>query len=194
MKYHLITYGCQMNTADSEEMAQPLKDRGFQATGLLQDADIVLMNTCTVREQAEHRADSNIGRLRVWKDEDPNRILIVAGCAASRWGDSIQQKYPFIDLVSPATQIEQFPEAVAQVLKERWNWETETTENFRDIVVRGNVVTKDPESLPPIATTLPPYHVTTPFIFGSEATAYVTIMRGCNLNCSYCIVPQVRGR
>src|ERR1017187_7929289 len=130
MKYFIITYGCQMNSADSEEMAQPLKDRGFLATSTLHDADIVLMNTCTVREQAEHRADSNIGRLRVWKDKDPNRILIVAGCAASRWGDSIRKKYSFIDLVSPATQIEQFPEAVAQVLKDRWNWEGETQDTF----------------------------------------------------------------
>jgi tRNA-2-methylthio-N6-dimethylallyladenosine synthase len=187
VKYHLITYGCQMNTADSEEMAQPLAQRGFTATASLQDADIVLMNTCTVREQAEHRADSSIGRLRVWKNADPNRILIVAGCAASRWGDSIKQKYPFIDLISPATQIEQFPEAVAQVLKETWNWESETAENFRGNVVSGNA---EPEN----ATTLPRYNVTTPFLFGDERTAYITIMRGCNLNCSYCIVPQVRGR
>src|ERR1035438_1333579 len=93
-KYHLITYGCQMNTADTEEMAQPLKERGFLATARLHDADIVLMNTCTVRDQAEHRADSNIGRLRVWKEKDPNRILIIAGCAASRWGESIKHKYP----------------------------------------------------------------------------------------------------
>ena len=84
-----------MNTADSEEMAQPLKDRGFLATADFREADIVMMNTCTVRDQAEHRADSNIGRLRKWKDADPHRILIVAGCAASRWGESIKQKYPF---------------------------------------------------------------------------------------------------
>src|SRR5437660_1304315 len=105
MKYHLITYGCQMNTADSEEMSQPLASRGFTATPHIQDADIVLMNTCTVREQAEHRAQSNLGRLRHWKQEKPHRILIVAGCAASRWGDSIKKRYPYIDLVAPATQI-----------------------------------------------------------------------------------------
>jgi len=177
MKYHLITYGCQMNTADSEEMAQPLKKRGLMATASLKEADIVLMNTCTVRDQAEHRADSNIGRLRVWKDKDPNRILIIAGCAASRWGDSIQKKYPFIDLVSPATQIEQFPEAIEKVLKERWNWEAETTTSFES----NTVWTKRRSEQ-------------TPFLFGSAETAYVTIMRGCNYTCSYCIVPQVRGR
>ena len=176
-----------MNVADSEEMAQPLKNRGFVAAPRLHDADLVLMNTCTVRDQAEHRADSNIGRLRVWKKRDPNRILIVAGCAASRWGDSIQKKYPFIDLVSPATQIEQFPEAVAKVLKKRWNWQRETQEGFpvaggpwpegRQIPDHGSQVTSHGTDL-----------------FGDDHTAYVTIMRGCNYSCSYCIVPQVRGR
>jgi len=133
MKYHLITYGCQMNAADSEEMARPLKERGFVATADLDKADLVVMNTCTVREQAEHRAKSNLGRLKYWKKQDPNRILVVAGCAASRWGESIQKLYPFIDLVSPATRIEEFPEAVAKVLKERWNWEKETTGTFGDV-------------------------------------------------------------
>jgi len=179
MKYHLITYGCQMNTADSEEMAQPLKARGFLATADIRQADIVLMNTCTVRDQAEHRAQSNLGRLRDWKEADPHRILIVAGCAASRWGDSIKKRYPYIDLVAPATQIEQFPDIVAQVLKERWNWGIETDTAFGS---RG-------------VTPIPPYSDTpTQNLFGSDQTAYITIMRGCNYTCSYCIVPQVRGR
>jgi tRNA-2-methylthio-N6-dimethylallyladenosine synthase len=187
MKYHLITYGCQMNTADSEEMAQPLKDRGFLATSRLHDADIVLMNTCTVRDQAEHRADSNIGRLRVWKDQDPNRILIVAGCAASRWGDSIKKKYSFIDLVSPATKIEEFPQAVAQVLKERWNWDVETKTAFSSNGVSRNDV-------PLNGVLLNDVSAQTPYLFGDDHTAYITTMRGCNYSCSYCIVPQVRGR
>src|SRR5689334_4735094 len=125
MKYHLITYGCQMNTADSDEMAQPLKDRGLRATGDPEKADVIIMNTCTVRDQAEHRADSNLGRLREWKAANPERILIVAGCAASRWGDSIQKKYPFIDAVSPATRIEQFETLISDVLKQRWDWKDE---------------------------------------------------------------------
>ena len=194
MKYHLITYGCQMNTADSEEMAQPLKERGFIQTPDAEQADVIIMNTCTVRDQAEHRADSNLGRLRPWKDRNPNRILIVAGCAASRWGDSIQKKYSYIDAVSPATRIEEFPELIAKVLKERWNWGNETLENFSGSVISDNVVMKATKQPP--ATALPPYHPTTPSndLFGTEATAYVTIMRGCNYTCSYCIVPRVRGR
>src|SRR6266481_1129635 len=121
MKYHLVTYGCQMNTADSLEMAQPLKSRGFTSTPEIAEAEVVIMNTCTVREHAEHKALSNLGRLRRWKRDNPDRILIVAGCAATLWGETLKKKFPYVDLVSPATQIEQFPEAVAHVLKERWN-------------------------------------------------------------------------
>src|ERR1700690_978552 len=130
MKYHLITYGCQMNTADSLEMAQPLKHRGFISTPEIGEADVVIMNTCTVRKHAEHKALSNLGRLRTWKKKNPDRILVVAGCAASLWGDSLKKKYPYVDLVSPATQIENFPEAIAKVLKDRWNFEGENHEAF----------------------------------------------------------------
>jgi len=183
MKYHLITYGCQMNTADSDEMAQPLKSRGLTATADPEQADIIMMNTCTVREQAEHRADSNIGRLREWKDRNPERILIVAGCAASRWGDLIKKKYPFIDLVSPATKIEQFPDAIQTVLKDRWNWDVETRVGF-DSVAKTEPAALDPDFKREGSGNW----------FGDENTAYVTIMRGCNYSCSYCIVPSVRGR
>lgn len=180
MKYHLITYGCQMNTADSEEMAQPLKDRGLWATSDIDRADIVLMNTCTVRDQAEHRAKSNLGRLREWKEADPHRILIVAGCAASRWGEDIRKRFPFIDLVSPATRIEQFPETIDRILKERWNWNNES-----ELVSQSASEQGTPGS---------PSHSLTETFFGDDKIGYVTIMRGCNYSCSYCIVPQVRGR
>jgi tRNA-2-methylthio-N6-dimethylallyladenosine synthase len=193
MKYHLITYGCQMNTADSEEMAQPLESRGFRQTAQLQEADVVLMNTCTVREQAEHRAKSNLGRLKDWKAANPNRILIVAGCAASRWGDSIKKRYPYIDLVSPATQIEKFPEVVAEVLKERWNFQNETGKYFGGKSGNGDKGnTRTTLTTPTTLTTAvaPP----STDLFGDANTSYVTIMRGCNYSCSYCIVPQVRGR
>jgi tRNA-2-methylthio-N6-dimethylallyladenosine synthase len=211
MRFHLITYGCQMNTADSEEMAQPLKERGFMATNDPALADVILMNTCTVRDQAEHRADSNIGRLRQWKDANPNRILIIAGCAASRWGDSIQKKYPFIDAVSPATKIEEFPDLIAKILKERWEWGSETKDSFQQFVGAElssarqggtsipsdrNPMTGRPEGGPYKSSSPSPHPPVAPSddLFGNARTAYITIMRGCNYSCSYCIVPQVRGR
>lgn len=188
MKYHLITYGCQMNVADSDEMSQPLKERGLTATSDMQVADIILMNTCTVRGHAEHKALSNLGRLKCWKEKNPDRILIVAGCAASLWGESLKKRYPYVDLVSPATQIEKFPEAIATVLKERWNWQEEMKVAFGDERKSGRAEEENDSftrsSAPPLSCSP----------FGSEATAYLTIMRGCNYSCSYCIVPQVRGR
>lgn len=190
--YFIITYGCQMNTADSGEMAQPLKERGLVATGRPEDADIIVMNTCTVREQAEHRADSNLGRLREWKAADPRRILIVAGCAASRWGESIRKKYPFIDAVSPATRIDEFPALISRVLEERWDFREEYTIGFGGTEVRRNGAIPLISSPTHLRSADPPF-LSTPW-FGSEATAYVTTMRGCNYACTYCIVPQVRGR
>lgn len=171
-------------------MAQPLKGRGFIATADPAKADIILMNTCTVRDQAEHRADSNLGRLREWKAENPERVLIVAGCAATRWGVSIQKKYPFIDAVSPATKIEQFPDLVETIFRDRWDGLKENnyfTEERGKKGEGGNSSNTLPSPLP-----LP--HSDTGNWFGDDRTGYVTIMRGCNYSCSYCIVPSVRGR
>ena len=153
-KLFVQTYGCQMNLADSEEMAAHLFTRGYQQTEQLEEADLVLINTCTVRDHAEHRALSFLGRLRHWKDEKAGRRIIFAGCAAQRLGNHLKKTFPFLDLVSGAREIDRF----AQLLD---------THGFA--VAPGQ---------------------TTP---ARGITGYVTIMRGCNFACSYCIVPSVRG-
>ncbi len=187
-----------MNTADSEEMAQPLKERGFTATENLQEADVAIMNTCTVREHAEHKALSNLGRLRTWKAANPDRLLIVAGCAASLWGESVKKKFPYIDLVSPATQIEKFPEIIEKVLEDRRSARQNSgnpEQRLAETAVKGSSISEHlSPTLWPAAVSDSRPSAQSPFIFGSGSTAYVTIMRGCNLSCSYCIVPQVRGR
>lgn len=104
------TFGCQMNEADSQEMLQALFARGFARTEKLSQADMVLLNTCTVREHAEHRAVSYIGRLKSWKKLRPGRIVIVAGCAAQRMQDTLKKNYPHVDIVAGAKSIERFPE------------------------------------------------------------------------------------
>ena len=78
---HVVTFGCQMSVADGGEMAAPLLARGLRAVDAPEHADAILLNTCTVRQHAEDKALSLIGRLREWKDADPGRVLIVAGCA-----------------------------------------------------------------------------------------------------------------
>jgi len=98
-----------MNFADSEEMFLHLCARGATLTDHLESADAVLINTCTVRDHAEHRAISFLGRLMKWKRENPKRIIIFAGCAAQRLGKKLQKRYPFLDIVAGAKSIEDFP-------------------------------------------------------------------------------------
>ena len=108
MKYYVRTYGCQMNVADSTEMARHLSDHGFVPTEDPDEASIYLMNTCTVREHAEHRAMSEIGRLRKWKAARPDRKIVITGCAAERTKEFLETKFPYIDLVVGAKSIEEF--------------------------------------------------------------------------------------
>ena len=154
-KLFVQTYGCQMNLADSQEMAFHLASRGYTVTETLEEADLVLVNTCTVRDHAEHRALSFLGRLRQWKREKSGRRIIFAGCAAQRLGQTLKKTFPFLDLVSGAREIDSF----AQLLDEN---------GFVNAPAAPSMLTKG-------------------------ITGYVTIMRGCDFACTYCIVPAVRG-
>jgi len=111
-KVFIQTYGCQMNEADSEEMFNHLSARGAVMTDKLEEADVVLVNTCTVREHAEHKAVSFLGRLCKWKREDPSRVIIFAGCAAERLGKKLQKRYPYLDILSGAKSIDNFAHIV----------------------------------------------------------------------------------
>ncbi len=145
-----------MNLADSEEMFAHLHARGAQRALSPDEADVILVNTCTVREHAEHRAVSFLGRLAKWKQQKPGRRIIFAGCAAQRLGEGLKKEFPFLDLVSGAKKIDDF----------------------------GRLL--DASGLfPPQQETLPPQQ--------EGLTGYVTIMRGCDFRCTYCIVPSVRG-
>ncbi len=172
MRLHVVTFGCQMSVADGEELAAPLKDRGFTAVTEPENADAIVLNTCTVRQHAEDKALSLIGRLREWKDKNPDRVLIVAGCAAERLGPWIQKRFPYVDLVVGAKSIEDYPKIVEEALGARFDALSETRSAF-------TVASDAPQS---------------PTGWASSCSAFVTIMRGCNYSCSYCIVPAVRGR
>lgn len=107
-KVYIQTFGCQMNTADSAEMMLHLSARGCSSCASLKEADIVLINTCTIREHAEHKALSFLGRLARWKEANPSRIIIFAGCAAQRLGKSLRRRYPFTDIIAGAKDIDAF--------------------------------------------------------------------------------------
>ena len=168
MKLHVVAFGCQMSAADGAELAAPLAARGFVAASAPEEADAVILNTCTVRQHAEDKALSMIGRLREWKDQDPRRVLIVAGCAAERLGGWIRERFPHVDLVVGAKSIEEYPRIVDEALGAR----------FDVLAENGAAFSAADERLG----------------WPTPHTAYVTIMRGCNYTCTYCIVPAVRGR
>ena len=125
MKLFIRSFGCQMSVADAEEMARPWLARGFTPTGVLEEADALILSTCTVRQHAEDKAVSEIGRLRVWKEANPNRFLIVAGCAAERIGDWIQKRFPYVDLVVGAKLMPQYQEVLKEAVEKRFDWDAE---------------------------------------------------------------------
>lgn len=145
-----------MNEADSAEMFLHLSARGAELTDNLDQADAVLINTCTVRDHAEHKAVSFLGRLSKWKRQNPARVIIFAGCAAERLGKEAQKKFPFLDILVGAKSIEQFAQKVDE----------------------SHLFGAPTRAGKPLCAGL---------------SSYVTIMRGCNFACTYCIVPSVRG-
>ena len=161
VKFYVRTYGCQMNVADSNEMGRHLKAHGLVETQDPDEASVLLVNTCTVRQHAEDRAFSELGRLKKWKSRQPGRKLVVTGCAAERTKEYLEDRFPFVDLVVGAKSIEDFGQIAERLLARR------ITDEELDYA-----------------------HPAT----GDTVAAFVTIMRGCNYSCTYCIVPSVRGR
>src|SRR5438105_2515547 len=119
MKFFVRTYGCQMNVADSNEMSRHLKARGLSETQNADEASVILVNTCTVRQHAEDRAFSEIGRLKGWKAKQPGRKVVITGCAAERAKEYLEDRFPFVDLVVGAKSIEDFDQMAQRLLDRR---------------------------------------------------------------------------
>ncbi|MGQ9455942.1 MAG: tRNA (N6-isopentenyl adenosine(37)-C2)-methylthiotransferase MiaB [Armatimonadota bacterium] len=166
-KFTIITWGCQMNEDDSEQMASLLLQMGYTPTFLPEEADVVLLVTCSVRRKPEEKVKSKLGQLRKLKEERPHMIIGVCGCMAQRVGESIKKQFPFVDLLVGTSQVHRIPELIQKVQ-----------------CTRGFVSALDLDSeLPQRAP-----HV------GRPIKAFVPIMYGCSNFCAYCIVPYVRGR
>src|SRR5215831_13310277 len=161
MKFYVRTYGCQMNVADSNEMGRHLKAKGLEETQDPDEASVILVNTCTVRQHAEDRAFSEIGRLKRWKARRPGRKVVVTGCAAERTKEYLEDRFPFVDLVIGAKSIEDFGQMAERLL------DRQETDEELDYAIRAT---------------------------DDKVASFVTVMRGCNYSCTYCIVPYVRGR
>ncbi|HDG96912.1 MAG TPA: tRNA (N6-isopentenyl adenosine(37)-C2)-methylthiotransferase MiaB [Desulfobacterales bacterium] len=168
--FYIKTMGCQMNVYDSDYLAQRLMAMGMSPVDNAREADVVLLNTCTVRAKPEHKAATYIGRISQIKKRKPNLIFGVLGCLAQQEGPEILKRFPAIDFVAGPRQIQDVIDILTRVAKGE----------------RGIVATalKAP---PPEAKILDGY-------YEGKVTAFITIMQGCDNFCTYCIVPYVRGR
>jgi tRNA-2-methylthio-N6-dimethylallyladenosine synthase len=168
--YYIETMGCQMNEYDSDHLSRILEDSGYLPASEPEEADFVLVNTCSVRAKAEQKALSRLGRLASLKKKNPRFLLAVAGCVAQQKGADLLERFPGLDLVLGPREIGGFRE----ILKK--------TEN-------GGM------RLAAVDTHRTPASFMGGFeYFRNSVKAYITIMEGCNNFCSYCIVPYVRGR
>lgn len=170
-RYFIETWGCQMNEHDTEKMAGILSEMGYRATDSVDDADVYLLNTCTIREKAEEKVFSRLGVLKKVKEKRNGDMIIgVAGCVAQQNGGDIFSRAPQVDLVLGTQALKQLPEMVGRLHGHQG---------------RQLNVEKDPENH------LFPSHVPKR---GTSIRARITIMEGCDNYCTYCIVPFTRGR
>lgn len=164
-KYHLITYGCQMNKNDTERIARLLSDLGFQETEIEDAADLILINTCSVRQTAEDRVYGKMKDLMVLKSRRPETIVAVTGCMAGRdKKGEIRERLAVADLFFPTTEMVKLPRWMAELRPELVN----TTDAENDYL-----------KISPLRS--------------SSSRAYVSIQTGCNNFCTYCVVPAARG-
>jgi tRNA-2-methylthio-N6-dimethylallyladenosine synthase len=170
---YIKTYGCQMNEYDSSRMADLMQQAyGLRLVAEPEDADVILMNTCSVREKAEEKVYSELGRYRQIKDERPDIIIGVGGCVAQQEGERIQKRAPFVDVVFGPQTYHRLPEMVRQIRRDR---------------VRLTAI-----DMPEIEKF---DHLPKPAHSGPNGvySAFVTIMEGCDKFCTFCVVPYTRG-
>ena len=169
-KYYIRTYGCQMNVHDSEEISCLLENIGFERVESEVDADLVILNTCAIRENAHDHVFGFLGRLKHLKKENPNLKIIICGCMAQERSvvDEIMSRHKYIDLIVGTHNIHELPNYLMN-LNEGLNIEVKSNEN--NIYEIGNNFRRD-----------------------SNITAWVNIMYGCDKFCTYCIVPYTRGK
>lgn len=168
-KLFIRTFGCQMNEYDSEKMADVLNKYGpVEMTTNPDEADIILFNTCSVREKAQEKVFSDLGRVRHLKQQNPNLIIGVGGCVASQEGKTIIERAPYVDVVFGPQTLHRLPELIIE-RKKRGRAQVDIS--FPEIEKFDN---------------LPPARIDGP-------TAFVSIMEGCSKYCSFCVVPYTRG-
>ena len=167
LKYFIKTFGCQMNEHDSERIAGLFEQDGMIKATSIENSDILFVNTCTIRENADDKLYGTLGQLKVWKSKNINRKLLVGGCAAQKDKELVRNRAPWVDVVMGTHNLTDVVHLLNQ--SEDWGPITEIADSI--------------ETLPTDA----------PSIRESEVSALVTIQIGCDNSCTFCIVPSVRG-
>ena len=170
-KFYINTIGCQMNVYDSEQIAERLRRIGFVMETRVEKADLVIVNTCSIREKAEQKAFSFLGRLAKMKREKPHLMVGVCGCVAQQEGQKIIERMPHVDFVLGTQAIERLPAAIEKI--EKQGCRIVDVDMTREIQETAGMPTPGK---------------------AHEVSRFVTIMRGCDNYCTYCVVPYVRGR
>lgn len=171
MKYFIVTYGCQMNVHESEKLAGMLVNIGYEEAYSEEEADVILFNTCCIRDTAEKRAYGNIGALKALKKKRPDLVIVVLGCMTQQKGgaEALSAKFPFVDIILGTNNIDELPVILQQK------------------TAKKRVISINTDPSPSINEEIPVYRT-------SGTNAWINIMYGCNNFCTYCIVPYVRGR
>ncbi|MGV8059440.1 MAG: tRNA (N6-isopentenyl adenosine(37)-C2)-methylthiotransferase MiaB [Smithellaceae bacterium] len=166
---YIQTFGCQMNVHDSEQMAAILADIGYKTTDNMKLADLILLNTCSIREKAAQKVYSELGRIALLKEQNPELIIGVGGCLAQHLGNKFHKRVRHLDFVFGTHNIHRLPEIIATVRQKR------------DKITQIDFY----KTLNSIGIYAPPVN--------GAVSAFVTIMQGCNNFCAYCVVPYLRG-
>ncbi len=172
-QFSIRTFGCQMNVHDTEKLSNLLLHAGYREAAQEEDADFIVINTCSVREKAENKLYSDLGRLRHWKASRPGRVIGVGGCVAQQEGQSILKRFDYVDLVFGTHNLRAVPAML-------------------DAAEHGERSARTEETASLERFDLPERH---PAYRGGDAGhAFVTVMEGCDMFCSFCVVPRTRGR
>ena len=169
-KLFIKTYGCQMNVYDSERMAEAMGGAGYVETDSPDDADMILLNTCHIREKAAEKVYSELGRFRALKDEKPDLKIGVAGCVAQAEGEEIMRRQPLVDLVVGPQSYHRLPQMEARTRQGEKALDTDfpLDDKFETLKSRGPKAKRGP-------------------------TAFLTVQEGCDKFCAFCVVPYTRG-
>ncbi|MGQ0562877.1 MAG: tRNA (N6-isopentenyl adenosine(37)-C2)-methylthiotransferase MiaB [Gemmatimonadota bacterium] len=189
---YIETYGCQMNISDSELMQGILAGRGYAVAASPEEADVILVNTCAIREHAEQRVFGRVGELYKLKRENPELVIGVTGCMAQRLGPSLMEKAPYVELVMGPDAYRKLP----QVLHELRPAQKQAQMQSRRALPVMNVAKAS--ELPVTGVTELDFNAHENYEGleiqrANKITAWVPVQRGCNYRCTYCIVPYVRG-